>query len=174
MIATTFLRQEESVEATELTEIPRNTEIHVWNEVTNNYVEITYQLNGTEYQGYITKDELENNTELVSGEVTYEHISFINDMVEVLAERWDADPDSVYKFLNNETNLVNTYILNNCSKVITEKAAHKDGFSHSPNVDGSFGNRTSSKLSNGPFRPERWSFVYSTFSSTSFSISFLA
>ena len=111
VIATTFLRQEENVEATELTEIPRNTEIHVWNEVTNNFVEITYQLNGIEYQGYITKEELENNAELVSGEVTYEQISFMNDMVEVLAERWDADPDSVYEFLNNETNLVNTYIL---------------------------------------------------------------
>lgn len=111
VISTTFLRQEESVEATELTEIPTNTEIHVWNEVTNNFVEITYQINGTEYQGYITKEELENNAELVSGEVTYEQISFMNDMVEVLAERWDADSDSVYEFLNAETNLVNTYIL---------------------------------------------------------------
>lgn len=111
VIATTFLRQEESIEATELTEIPRNTEIHVWNEVTNNFVEITYQLNGTEYQGYITKEELENNAELVSGEVTYEQISFMNDMVEILAEKWDADPESVYEFLNNETDLVNTYIL---------------------------------------------------------------
>lgn len=111
VIATTFLRQEESIEATELTEIPRNTEIHVWNEVTNNFVEITYQLNGTEYQGYITKEELENNAEFVSGEVTYEQISFMNDMVEILAEKWDADPESVYEFLNNETDLVNTYIL---------------------------------------------------------------
>lgn len=111
MIATTFLRQEESIEATELTEISRNTEIHVWNEVTNNFVEITYQLNGTEYQGYITKEELENNAELVSGEVIYEQISFMNDMVEILAEKWDADPESVYEFLNNETDLVNTYIL---------------------------------------------------------------
>lgn len=111
VIATTFLRQEESIEATELTEISRNTEIHVWNEVTNNFVEITYQLNGTEYQGYITKEELENNAELVSGEVTYEQISFMNDMVEILAEKWDADPESVYEFLNNETDLVNTYIL---------------------------------------------------------------
>lgn len=111
VIATTFLRQEESIEATELTEISRNTEIHVWNEVTNNFVEITYQLNGTEYQGYITKEELENNAELVSGEVIYEQISFMNDMVEILAEKWDADPESVYEFLNNETDLVNTYIL---------------------------------------------------------------
>ena len=28
-----------------------------------------------------------------------------------IAKKWDVDPDSVYEFLNNETNLVNTYIL---------------------------------------------------------------
>lgn len=111
VLTPSFLHQKDSVEETELTEIPTNTEIHVWNEVTNNFVEITYQLNGIEYQGYIKKEELENNAELVFGEVTYEQISFMNDMVEVLAERWNADPDSVYEFLNNETNLVNTYIL---------------------------------------------------------------
>lgn len=111
VLTPSFLHQTESIEEAELTKIPANTEIHVWSEVTNNFVEITYQINETEYQGYITKEELENNTELVSGEVTYEQISFMNDMVEVLVERWDADPDSVYEFLNNETNLVNTYIL---------------------------------------------------------------
>ena len=86
MLTPSFLHQTESIEETELTKIPANTEIHVWSEVTNNFVEITYQINETEYQGYITKEELENNTELVSGEVTYEQISFMNDVVEVLAE----------------------------------------------------------------------------------------
>lgn len=111
VLTPSFLHQKDSVEETELTKIPTNTEIHVWSEVTNNFVEITYQMNGAEYQGYIAREELENNTELISGEVTFEQISFMDDTVEVLAERWNADPDSVYEFLNNETNLVNTYIL---------------------------------------------------------------
>lgn len=66
-------------------------------------------------------------------------------------------------------------VTNNCSKVIhKDKPPKMDGFYYSPNVVGSFGKRKSSKLSNGPFLPERWSFVYSAFSSTSLSISFFA
>lgn len=111
VLTPSFLHQKESIEEIELTKIPANTEIHVWSEVTNNFVEITYQINGAEYQGYIAREELENNTELISGEVTFEQIAFINDIVEILAEKWGADPDSIYEFLNDETNLVNTYIL---------------------------------------------------------------
>lgn len=59
-----------------------------------------------------------------------------------------------------------------------EKPPEMDGFNYfrySPRPEGgSLGYSSSSKLSNGPLRPERWSLVYSTFSSTPFSISFLA
>ena len=59
-----------------------------------------------------------------------------------------------------------------------EKPPEMDGFNYfpySPRPEGgSLGYSSSSKLSNGPLRPERWSLVYSTFSSTSLSISFLA
>ena len=65
--------------------------------------------------------------------------------------------------------------LQGCHK---EKPPEKDGFNYScysPRPEGgSLGYSSSSKLSNGPLRPERWSLVYSTFSSTSLSISFLA
>jgi len=111
VLTPSFLHKKTSVETKEVTEIPKNTEIHVWNDVTNDFVEITCQINGTEHQGYITREELENNTELISSEVTYEHISFTNDIVEILARKWDTDPDNVYEFLNVDTNLINTYIL---------------------------------------------------------------
>lgn len=59
-----------------------------------------------------------------------------------------------------------------------EKPPKMDGFNYfrySPMPEGgSLGYSSSSKLSNGPLRPERWSLVYSTFSSTPLSISFLA
>lgn len=59
-----------------------------------------------------------------------------------------------------------------------EKPPEMDGFNYfrySPRPEGgSLGYSSSSKLSNGPLRPERWSLVYSTFSSTPLSISFLA
>lgn len=64
---------------------------------------------------------------------------------------------------------------NSCSKVIHKnEPPEMDGFYYFSKDGGSFGKRTSSKLSNGPFLPERWSLVYSAFSSTSLSISFLA
>lgn len=69
----------------------------------------------------------------------------------------------------------NKSYLQGCHK---EKPPEKDGFNYSrysPRPEGgSLGYSSSSKLSNGPLRPERWSLVYSTFSSTPFSISFLA
>lgn len=71
------------------------------------------------------------------------------------------------------------HFINHTCKVITKKSRPKmDGFNYfrySPRPEGgSLGYSSSSKLSNGPLRPERWSLVYSTFSSTSLSISFLA
>lgn len=66
-------------------------------------------------------------------------------------------------------------LTNSCSKVIHKnEPPEMDGFYYFSKDGGSFGKRTSSKLSNGPFLPERWSLVYSAFSSTSLSISFLA
>lgn len=62
------------------------------------------------------------------------------------------------------------------ARLSQRKAAQKelDGFFHSPIARGSLGNTTSSKLSNGPFFPERESLTYSARSITSLSISFLA
>ena len=113
MLTPSFLRQEENAETVELTEIPANTEIHVWNHTENNYIEITYQIDGQDYTGYITKEELDKNTELISSEITFEKICFINDITAVLSNRWKVTPDSVYEFLNGENNLINTYILKN-------------------------------------------------------------
>ena len=92
-------------------EIPVNTEIHVWNEVTNNFIEITYTVGGEEQQGYITQEELNSNTELISSEVSLEHIVFINNVTQVLSERWTIMPEQVYSFLNDDTDLVSGYLL---------------------------------------------------------------
>ena len=92
-----------------------------------------------------------------------------------------SDPNMAYDIIrkgkltyNQALNLAKSY-LQGCHK---EKPPEKDGFNYSrysPRPEGgSLGYSSSSKLSNGPLRPERWSLVYSTFSSTPFSISFLA
>ena len=70
-------------------------------------------------------------------------------------------------------------ITNHACKVVTKKSRPKwtalNYFRYSLRPEGgSLGYSSSSKLSNGPLRPERWSLVYSTFSSTPLSISFLA
>ena len=102
---------EEDAETANRVEIPVNTEVHVWNEVTNNFIEITYTVGGEEQQGYITQEELNSNTELISIAVSLEHIVFINNVTQVLSERWKIMPEQVYSFLKDDTDLVNGYLL---------------------------------------------------------------
>lgn len=102
---------EEDAKTSNRVEIPVNTEIHVWNEVTNNFIEITYMVDGEEQQGYITQEELNSNTELISSEVSLEHIMFISEVTQVLSERWMIMPEQVYSFLKDDADLVNGYLL---------------------------------------------------------------
>lgn len=102
---------EEDTETANRVELPVNTEIHVWNDVTNNFIEITYTVDGEEQQGYITQEELNSNTELISSEVSLEHIMFISEVTQVLSERWMIMPEQVYSFLKDDTDLVNGYLL---------------------------------------------------------------
>lgn len=106
-----FLRQEDSIECQQIEEIPVNTEIHVWGDITNNFIEISYSLDNKEYMGYISKEELENNSQKIANEIELEHICFINDVVEVLSENWNLDSETVYRFLKDDTNLLHEYLL---------------------------------------------------------------
>ena len=111
VITPTICLEEENLETAERTEIPVNTEIHVWNEITNNFIEVTYKVDDVEHQGYITQEELNTNTELISGEVELEHIVFINNVTNLLAARWEMDPEQVYAFLKDDADLINGYLL---------------------------------------------------------------
>lgn len=75
-----------SVETEPIVKIPSDTEIHVWREVVNQFIEITYTVNNIEYQGYITKEDLENNSQKISNEIEMEHLIFIQNTVETLAK----------------------------------------------------------------------------------------
>lgn len=111
MMIPSALRQEQSIESTQIEEIPVNTEIHVWGDVTNNFIEISYSIEDKEYQGYISKEELENNSQKISNEMEWEHVVFINEIVELLAERWNLECETVYKFLKDDTAIMNDLIL---------------------------------------------------------------
>lgn len=111
MITPVFLRDEESIETEPIAEIPSDTEIHVWGDVINQFIEITYTVNNVEYQGYITKEDLENNSQKISNEIEMEHLIFIQNTVETLAEHWNKESEIVYRFLKKDTNLLNDYIL---------------------------------------------------------------
>ena len=93
VISPTICLQEEDSETAERMEIPVNTEIHVWNEITNNYIEVTYKVDEVERQGFIPQEEFNANTELISDEVELEHIVFINNVTNLLAARWEMDPE---------------------------------------------------------------------------------
>lgn len=69
VLTPSFLLQEENADTENRIEIPVNTEIHVWNDVTNNFIEITYEVENKEYQGYMEQREFKNNTEKISDEV---------------------------------------------------------------------------------------------------------
>jgi len=111
VIAPTVCLQEADVETTARTELPVNTEIHVWNDVTNNFIEITYEIEAVEHQGYITQETLNANTELISDEVELQHLIFVSDSTELLADRWGMMPEQVYAFLKDDTDLLNGYLL---------------------------------------------------------------
>lgn len=111
VISTTILRQEQSMHSSQNEEIPPNTEIHIWGDVTNNFVEISYSIDDVHYQGYISREEFEKNTQKISNEIELEHICFINDIVEVLSECWNVDNETVYSFMKKDTTLLNDYVL---------------------------------------------------------------
>ncbi len=111
VVTQSFLLQEENADTENKIEIPVNTEIHVWNDITNNFIEITYNIDGREYQGYMEQNEFNANTEKISDEVELEHIVFINEATQVLSEKWNALPEQVYSFLKDDTDLLNGYLL---------------------------------------------------------------
>ncbi len=111
VVTQSFLLQEENADTENKIEIPVNTEIHVWNDITNNFIEITYNIEGREYQGYMEQNEFNANTEKISDEVELEHIVFINEATQVLSEKWNALPEQVYSFLKDDTDLLNEYLL---------------------------------------------------------------
>lgn len=102
---------EEAGESKVVTEIPANTQINLWSEVNNDYVSVTYDLDGKEFSGYITRKDLENNAVKVSNEVKWEHIVFIDEIVKLFADKWSVTPENVYAFLKEDTNLLDTYLL---------------------------------------------------------------
>lgn len=111
VIATTILRQEQSMHSSQNEEIPPNTEIHIWGDVTSNFVEISYSIDDVPYQGYISREEFEKNTQKISNEVELEHICFINHIVEVLSEWWNVDKETVYNFMKADTTRLNDYVI---------------------------------------------------------------
>lgn len=111
VLTPSFLLQEENADTENKIEIPVNTEVHVWNDITNNFVEITYKIDEKEYQGYMEQGEFEANTEKISDEVKLEHIIFINDVTQMLSEKWNIQPEQVYSFLKGDTDLLNNYLI---------------------------------------------------------------
>lgn len=111
VVTPSFLLQEANADTENKIEIPVNTEVHVWNDITNNFIEITYNIEGREYQGYMEQNEFNANMEKISDEVELEHIVFINEATQVLSEKWNALPEQVYSFLKDDTDLINGYLL---------------------------------------------------------------
>lgn len=105
-------RYEESNEP-EISEIPAHTRIHTWSNRSEDLIEVTYICGDIEYQGYITKHDLENNSKKISEGMDWEHMSFISDTVELLSFHWNIEEENVYHFITEDTNLMDEYIWKN-------------------------------------------------------------
>lgn len=105
------LWQDENMEHSQVETIPTDTKIHIWGDLEENLIQISYTVDNKEYQGYISKFELENNSQKISNAVEWEHVVFINEVVELLADEWNLDCEIVYNFLKDDTSIMNDYIL---------------------------------------------------------------
>lgn len=111
VLTPSFLLQEEGENTVGKIEIPVNTEIHVWNNITNNFIEVSYKIENTEYQGYMKQEEFETNTQKISDGFELEHLMFISKAVDLLADKWEISQDRAYEFLKEDTDLLNEYLL---------------------------------------------------------------
>ena len=103
----------ESDNRQELSEVPAHAQIHIWSDRSEDLIEITYVCDDVEYQGYITKDDLEKNSRKVSEGMDWDHMTFINDTVELLSQHWHVEEEEIYRFITEDTNLVDEYIMGN-------------------------------------------------------------
>lgn len=113
MMDEVFIYAEQSIESKVLGIASEDTEVTIWSSETQDFIEVSYSLDDTYYQGYMKKEDLENNTKKISDGVQIEQIVYINECTSIMAEYWDIDCAEAYVRLNEDTNTVTGFLIPN-------------------------------------------------------------
>lgn len=108
-----IMKEDSFQDSKDYIQISDGKQVFVWGDITQDYVEISYEKDGTTYQGYISKDDLENNMIKISNGVKIEEVVFVEYCIELMAEYWNISETETYNKLKLESNLIESYIIPN-------------------------------------------------------------
>ena len=94
--------------------IDKDTELEIWSDDLNqDYIEISYRYEGETIAGYIKRTDLEDNTIKVSEGVSVDEVLFVSRCTDLMADYWAIEAGEAYQKLNDETTIVEDYIVKN-------------------------------------------------------------
>ena len=94
--------------------IGKDTELEIWSDDLNqDYIEISYRYEGETIAGYIKRSDLEENTIKVSDGVSVDEVLFVSYCTNLMADYWEIEEGEAYHKLNDETTIVEDYIVKN-------------------------------------------------------------
>ncbi len=110
---------ERALESKQTENIPSGTEITVWSDETQDFVEVSYKINDEIQQCYIQREVLNENTHKISDGMQIEEIVFVNWCVEVMAKNWDVEEAVAYDRIYQDTETLEKFILPNYEALST-------------------------------------------------------
>jgi len=110
---------EKTLESKQTEDIPSGTEITVWSDETQDFVEVSYKINDEVQQCYIQRELLNENAHKISDGMQIEEIVYVNWCVEVMAENWGVEKSVAYDKICCDTETLEKFILPNYEALST-------------------------------------------------------
>ena len=104
---------ERALESKQSENIPSGTEITVWSDETQDFVEVSYKIDDEVQQCYIQREVLSENAHKISDGMQIEEIVYVNWCVEVMAKNWDVEEAVAYDRICQDTETLEKFILPN-------------------------------------------------------------
>ena len=110
---------ERALESKQSENIPSGTEITVWSDETQDFVEVSYKIDDEVQQCYIQREVLSENAHKISDGMQIEEIVYVNWCVEVMAKNWDVEEAVAYDRICQDTETLEKFILPNYEALST-------------------------------------------------------
>lgn len=119
---------ERALESKQTESIPSGTEITIWSDETQDFVEVSYKINDEVQQCYIQRELLNENAHKISDGMQIEEIVYVNWCVEVMAKNWGVEESVAYDRICCDTETLEKFILPNYEALsaIEEKDVFKE------------------------------------------------